>query len=269
MDSGEVLEWFVSVGDEVKAGQPLVEVGTYKADIEVESPVAGVLLAALEPGARRALRPHLQVLELRRGTVLLEAGQEAAHVWFPHAGAALALVARLEDGATATGMVGREGVVDLAAALGDRRALGRAVVLVAGAFSRIGHAPFRAAFETRPAVRQLCLRYNEALVAQLLQSAACHALHPVEARLCRWLLGTQDRVGRADLPLTHELLAEMLGVNRSTVTLAALDLQRMGLVEQRRGAVRVRDRAGLEAASCACHGLVRRRFERLLPGSFG
>jgi CRP-like cAMP-binding protein len=231
-------------------------------------PRANCLLAALEPGAYRALAPHLEVRELRRGTVLLEAGQEAGHVWFPNDGAVLALVTRLDDGAAATGMVGREGMVDLASALGDHRAVSRTVVQVAGTFSRIGHAPFRAAFETRPAVRRLCLRYNEALVALLLQSAACHALHPVEARLCRWLLGTQDRVGRADLPLTHELLAEMLGVNRSTVTLAAQVLQEKRLVEQRRGTVCVRDRVGLEAASCACHGIVRRRFERLVPGSF-
>jgi CRP-like cAMP-binding protein len=241
---------------------------TPREDVVTADPRANRLLAGLEPGAYRALEPHLRVLELRRDAVLLEAGEEAGHVWFPQDGV-LALVTRLEGGATATGMVGREGMVDLVSALGDHRAVSRTVVQVAGTCSRIERARFRAAFEARPAVRRLCLRYNEALVAQLLQSAACHALHPVEARLCRWLLGTQDRVGRAELPLTHGVLAEMLGVNRSTLTLAARALQEKGLVEQRRGAVRVRDRAGLEAASCACHGIVRRRFERLLPGSFG
>jgi CRP-like cAMP-binding protein len=230
-------------------------------------PRANRLLARLDPGAYRGLEPHLQVLELRRDTVLLEAGEEVAHVWFPHDGV-LALVTRLEDSATATGMIGREGTVDLVSALGDHRAVSRTVVQVAGTFSRIDRARFQAAFEARPAVRRLFLRYNEALVAHLLQSAACNALHAVEARLCRWLLGTQDRVGRTELPLTHGLLAEMLGVNRSTLTLAAQDLQGMGLVEQRRGAVRVRDRLGLEATSCACYGIVRRRFERLVPGSF-
>jgi CRP-like cAMP-binding protein len=231
-------------------------------------PRANRLLAGLEPGAYRALEPHLEVLELRRGAVLLKAGEEVAQVWFPHDGV-LALVTRLEGGATATGMVGREGMADMVSALGDHCAVSRTVVQVAGTCSRIDGARFRAAFEARPAVRRLCLRYNEALVAQLSQSVACNALHAVEARLCRWLLGTQDRVGHAELPLTHGLLAEMLGVNRSTLTLAARALQERGVVEQRRGVVGVRDRSGLEAASCACYGIVRRRLDRLLPGSFG
>jgi CRP-like cAMP-binding protein len=230
---------------------------------------ANRLLAALDPADYRELAPHLRVEGLPRGSVLQHAGDEISTVWFPH-DCVVSLTALLRDGETVeTGTIGREDVVGFIAALGDGRAVSRAIVQAPGAASRISCARFREAFDARPGVRNLCLRYYEALIAQLLQSVACNARHPLEGRLCRWLLMMQDRVGRAELRLTHQFLAEMLAVQRSTLTLAARKLQGVGLIRYRRGVVEILDRPGLEEASCECYGLTRSQFERVLPGSFG
>jgi CRP-like cAMP-binding protein len=119
-----------------------------------------------------------------------------------------------------------------------------------------------------PAIRQLFLQFAEALFAQILQTVACNAVHPVEARCCRWLLSPHDRVEQDTLPLTHEVLAEMLGVQRSTVSIVTRTLQTAGLVTQGRGVITVADRAGLEEAACECYGRIRETFERLLPGTY-
>jgi CRP-like cAMP-binding protein len=117
-------------------------------------------------------------------------------------------------------------------------------------------------------MRDLFARYADCLLAQVQQSVVCNAAHPLEARLCRWLLATQDRVGGPDIPLTQDALAEMLGSQRTTVTPVAGTLRRRGLIAYRRGEVRVLDRAGLEAASCECHAAVRRHFDSVLPGLY-
>ena len=226
-------------------------------------------MAALDPADREELAPHLQVVELRRGASLMEAGSHVAHVWFPH-DCVVSLVSLRENGATAeTGTIGREGMVGLVATLGNSHAVIHALVRIAGAASRMERARFEAAFDARPTLRRPYLRYAGALIAQVLQSVACTAHHSVEARLARSLLMLQDRVDGDRLPLTHDFLAQMLGANRTSVTLAAQTLQRAGLIEQGRGAIEVRDRAGLEAASCECYAIVRGQFERLLPAAFG
>jgi CRP-like cAMP-binding protein len=232
-----------------------------------DDPRANRLLAALDPGDYRELAPHLRVVRLRCGKALLEAGEEARHVWFPH-DCLVSLVSVLGDGRTAeTGTIGREGVLGFVSALGDSRPVVHGVVRVTGTASRVERARFNGVFEARPGVRRLCLRYAGALVAQVLQSVACNAYHPVEARLARWLLTFQDRTGGGALPLTHEILAEMLAVQRSTLTPAAQALQEAGLIRYRRGVVEVLDRAGLERASCECYDVVRDQFERLLPAA--
>ncbi len=234
-----------------------------------DDPRANRLLAALAPEDLRHLEPHLRAVELRQGEALLEAGEEARHVWFPH-DCVVSLVAFLEDGRTAeTGTIGREGVVGFVSALGGRRAVVHAIVQIPGTASRVERARFKAAFDARPALRELCLRHAGALIAQVLQSVACNAYHPVEARLARWLLALQDRARRDALHLTHEFLAGMLGVQRSTVTEAVQTLQGVGLIACRRGAVEILDRAGLEATSCECYAVARAQFERLVPGAFG
>jgi CRP-like cAMP-binding protein len=227
------------------------------------------LLAALPPEDRRALAPHLETVRLRRGTVLLEAGAPIVHAFFPH-DCVISLTALTADGGVAeTATIGREGMVGFVAALGDDRALNRAVVQLEGDASRLPRARLEAALAASPALRGLLLRYVNALMGQALQTVACNALHAVEARLARWVLMLHDRNGGDTLALTQEFLAEMLGVQRTTVTLVARTLQGAGLIKYRRGLVRVLDRPGLEEASCDCYRTIRGHFDRLLPGTFG
>ena len=228
-------------------------------------PRSNRLLAALSPDDYAALAPYLRPARLRRGEALIEPGEAVGHLLFPH-DCVVSLVAVLEDGGTAeTGTVGREGVLGLVSGLGGRRPIARAVVRVPGTASRIDAARFHAAFEARPGVRRLSLGYAGALVAQMLQTAACNAHHRVEARLARWLLVMHDRVAGSALPLTHEFMAEMLGVQRSTLTPAAAALRDAGLIRYRRGVVEILDRPGLEAAACECYRVVRDQFEQALP----
>ena len=223
-------------------------------------------LAVLGADDLRRLAPDLVRAPAQRGTVLLETERETRFVWFPES-CVISLVTTTREGETAeTATVGREGVAGLFAALGDGRSIATGVVQVPGEVWRLPVASLRAAFEASPGVRRLCLRHSQALAAHILRAAACAALHTAEARLCRWLLQIQDQVeGEATLPLTHAFLAEMLGLERTTVTLAARALHRAGLIAYRRGQVTVLDRAGLEEASCECYAAIRAHYERLLP----
>jgi CRP-like cAMP-binding protein len=173
----------------------------------------------------------------------------------------------MEGGSTAeVGILGCDGMVGYTAALGDRRALARALVQVPGDALHLPLRPVLAAFEASSGFRHIVLRYIGALHAEVLQSAACHALHPSEPRLARLLLMFQER-GRGDvvMPLTHELLAGMLGVQRTTVTAAAGALQRAGLIAYRHGTIEIVDRAGLEKSACECYHVIRSHRERLYP----
>jgi len=208
-----------------------------------ETPPRNRLLASLQPDDRRRLAPHLERMHLERGAVLFDAGQAIGHVWFPEDAVVSLTVAMADGGSAEAATVGREGAVGLVSALGGGRAAGRAVVQVPGDLLRLPLAALRPAFEASPPLRDACLRHADALLAQVLQGCACAALHPVEARLCRWLLQLQDRAGgAAALPLTQEFLAEMLGVHRTSVTMAALALQRAGLIAYRRGRAPARRR---------------------------
>jgi CRP-like cAMP-binding protein len=228
------------------------------------------LLASLRSDDRRRLAPHLERAHLERGTALFDAGQEIGHIWFPEGAVVSITIVMAEGGSSEAATVGPEGAVGLVSALGGGRAAARAVVQVPGDALRLPPGALRPAFEASPPLRQACLCYADALLAQVLQGTACAALHPVEARLCRWLLQLQDRArGAAELPLTHDFLAEMLGVHRTSVTTAALTLQRAGLITYRRGRVTVLDRARLEEASCECYATIRAHYERLLPPGGG
>jgi CRP-like cAMP-binding protein len=181
----------------------------------------------------------------------------------------VSLVAVLEDGASAeVAVFGREGVMGFASSLVTRVSFGRYIVQVPGTASRITSGGLRRAADASPDIRHLLLRYTEALLAQTFQTVACNAVHTVEARCCRWILATHDRVRRDDLPLTHEFLAEMLGVQRPTVSIITRTLQSAGLIKQGRSLIRVVDRAGLEETACGCYAAIRRSFERVLPGTF-
>ncbi len=226
------------------------------------------LLAALEPEDFALLEPHLEIVNLKRGQVLYEMGDAISHAYFPH-DTIISLVNVMEDGGTVeVGVFGREGVLGLLSALVTREAFGRYVVQLSGTASRIPFERLDEVRNARPNLRRLIMRYGEALLAHTFQNVSCNAVHPVEARCRRWILSMHDRVGQDTLPLIHEFLAEMLGVQRSTVSVATRTLQSAGLIRQSRGGITVIDRAGLEETACECYGKIRRVYQRLLPGTY-
>ncbi|WP_312897042.1 Crp/Fnr family transcriptional regulator [Microvirga soli] len=225
-------------------------------------------LAALDAEDFAVLEPHLEALVLPCGTVLYEPGDPISYTYFPH-DAIVSLVDVMEDGRLAeVAMFGREGLFGLLSAFVSREAFGRYVVQIPGSASRVPLDAMHAAIQAHPALQRQVLAYNEALLAQAYHTVACNAVHPVEARCCRWLLSTHDRLDQDTLPHTHEFLAEMLGVQRSTVSTVLRSLQTSRLIEQQRGGINVLDRAGLEHAACECYRKIRFRFDRLLPGTF-
>ncbi len=226
------------------------------------------LLAALEPEDLAVLEPHLELVSLTRGQVLYDTGDAVHSAYFPH-DAVVSLVNVMEDGSTVeVGVFGREGVLGLLSALVSREAFGRYIVQLAGTASRISFERLNEVRNARPKLRQLIMNYGEALLAHTFQNVSCNAVHPVEARCCRWLLAMQDRADGDTLPLTHEFLAEMLAVQRSTVSVVARTLQTAGLIRQSRGGITIIDREGLEEGACECYGKIRRIYQRLLPGTY-
>ncbi len=229
---------------------------------------ANCLLAALDPDDFAQLAPSLEVVELPSSKVLYETGDTIHHAYFPH-DCMVSLVTVMQNGETVeTALFGREGVLGFSSALVTRQSFGRYIVQIPGTASRIPIVRLREAFDTSPALRMLLLRYTEALLAQTFQTVACNAVHTVEARCCRWLLSTRDRMNTDTLPLSHEFLAEMLGVQRSTVSLVTRTFQTAGLIAQGRGVITITDRAGLEEVACECYGTIRKSFERLLPRTY-
>lgn len=226
------------------------------------------LLYALEPEDFVFLEPDLESVELSRRQVLYEPGDVITYVYFPQ-DAIISLVNVLEDGTTTElAVFGREGVVGLLSALVTREAFGRYIVQMSGTASRILFERLNAVRNDRHNLRQLIMRYGEAFLAQTFQAVSCNAIHPVESRCCSWILKMHDRADQDTLPLTHEFLSEMLGVQRSTVSLVTHSLQSAGLIEQSRGSITVSDRAGLEETACECYGKIRGIYERLLPHTY-
>ncbi len=229
---------------------------------------ANRLLAALDPDDFAHLEPHLEIVDLHRGQVLYETGETLLYAYLPH-DTVISLVTLMKDGSSAEMAVsGREGLLGLVSAVVTRRSLGRYVVQVTGTASRIDIDRMHEAISTRPGIRRLFLHYTEALMTQVLQSVACNAVHGAEARCCRWILSMHDRLDSDALPLTHEFLAELLGVQRSTLSIITHKLQTAGLIRQARGVITVTNRAGLEGATCECYGRIRRTFEELLPKTY-
>jgi CRP-like cAMP-binding protein len=229
---------------------------------------ANRLLAALEPDDFAALEPHLHEISLQQDQVLYEAGDPVRHATFPH-DTVVSLVAVLKDGRSAEMVVyGREGALGLVSSMMARESFGRYIVQACGTASQIELEHLNEVISARPKVRQLVLNFAEAMMARVLQNVACNAVHSVEERCCRWILSLHDRLDQDTVPLTHEFLADMLGVQRSTVSSITRALQAAGLIRQGRGLITVIDRTGLEGASCECYGTVRRSFERLLPHTY-
>jgi CRP-like cAMP-binding protein len=211
------------------------------------------LLATLPREHFDMLAPHITSAPLQQNTVLLEAGEEVDQIYFPHSGMLSLLVVMRDGKAIETATVGREGVVGAMAGLGIYKSLVRIVVQLPMIVSKISSPNFRKLTLASEPLRNMCIRYNEMLLTQARVTAACNALHPVEARFARWLLQSADRAGGGVVALTQELLAEMLGVRRTSVTEVAGKLQGEGMISYSRGVIRITDRAALERVSCECY----------------
>ncbi|MFC4172981.1 Crp/Fnr family transcriptional regulator [Microvirga sp. GCM10011540] len=226
---------------------------------------ANRLLKALDPEALAYLEPHLEIVPLKRGQVLYETDEAIRYTYFPH-DAVIALMAMMSNGSSAEmAMVGREGLIGLVTTAFAPTAFGRYVVQSPGTASRISVERLQRAILANRNIQGVMQRFSEAITARILQNAACGAAHSVEQRASRWILGLRDRVDQDTLFVNHEALADALAVQRSTLSAVMRSLQTAGLIELGRGSITVKDRAGLERASCECYGRIRQIFERLLP----
>ncbi|WP_342153270.1 Crp/Fnr family transcriptional regulator [Methylorubrum sp. SB2] len=229
-----------------------------------------LLLKALDARDRSLLSRALEPCEVARGDVLFQAGEDVSHVTFPMNRTIVTLLVPLHDGRTVeTATVGREGAIGGVVSQGYLPAFSQAVVQVEGTVLRIEAERLQQAKRSSHAIRDLFVRYSDCLLSQLLQSVACNAVHSLEQRTLRWLLTLQDRLGTPDLPVTHEVLAEMLGVKRPYLTEVLGRMQRDGLIRIGRGQLGLVDRAKAERASCECHANVRRHFGEVLGAVYG
>ena len=230
----------------------------------LHNPNQNHLLAALPSAEFESLASQLELVPLSLGEILYEPGTQLRHAYFPTT-AIVSLHYVMETGASAeTAGVGNEGVVGISLFLGGDTTSSSAVVQTGGHAYRLERCLFKQEFERAGSLQRLLLRYTQALITQMSQTAACNRHHSVEQQLSRWLLLMLDRVSSRELVITQELIAGMLGVRREGVTEAAGKLQRAGLISYRRGHISVLDRSGLETHACECYGVVRKELDRLL-----
>jgi CRP-like cAMP-binding protein len=223
------------------------------------------LLAALPSEERARLLPHLELVPLPLGEALCEPGMKMRHVYFPTT-SIVSLLYVMEDGASAEiAVVGNEGIIGVSLFMGGETTTSRAVVQSAGHAYRLTGQLLKDAFFRAGPMQRLLLRYTQALLTQMSQTAVCNRHHTVDQQLCRWLLLSLDRLSSNELTMTQELIANMLGVRREGVTEAAGELQRAGLIHYSRGKITVLDRPGLEKRVCECYQVVKTEFDRLLP----
>jgi len=228
-------------------------------------PLQNHLLSALPEAEWARWHPQLEEVKLELGQVIYESGRTLAHVYFPTT-AIVSLLYVMEDGASAEiAVVGNEGLVGVALFMGGGSTPSRAVVQSAGRGFRLNAAAMKAEFDRAGPVMHLLLRYTQALITQMAQTAVCNRHHTLDQQLCRWLLLSLDRLQGNDLVMTQELIANMLGVRREGVTEAALKLQKNGLIRYARGHITVLDRPGLEERTCECYAVVKAEYDRLLP----
>jgi CRP-like cAMP-binding protein len=233
-------------------------------DASESGPKQNHLLAALPDHDYRRLLPALEAAPLTLGQVLYEAGGSQSHVYFP-TDSIVSLLYVMQDGASAEiAVTGFEGLVGIALFMGGGTTPSRAVVQSGGAAYRLRAAVLRTEFDRGGAMHHLALRYTQALLTQMAQTAVCNRHHTVEQQLCRWLLLSLDRLPSNELTMTQELIANMLGVRREGVTGAAGRLQAAGLISYSRGHIEVLDRSRLEGRVCECYGVVKREYDRLL-----
>jgi CRP-like cAMP-binding protein len=227
------------------------------------------VLAALAAADFEFLLPHLRSVDLPQEMVLFEAGNTISRVFFPSEGV-VSLVVELTSGEMIeAAMIGREGVVGGLSALDSSISISRAIVQIAGAASVFDVDHVRHLAERSLAFRTTLIRHEQILLAQSQQSAACNAIHTIEARLSRWLLRCRDLIGSEDLPLTQEFIAQMLGVRRTSVSIVANTLQQAGLIKYKRGHIRVLNLEGLRESACECYWTVKSLSDRLIGAPNG
>lgn len=230
-----------------------------------DDPRQNLLIAALPAAETERWRSDLEPVDLPLGKVLYESGMRMTHVYFPTSAIA-SLLYQLEDGASAeVAVVGFEGVVGISLFMGGVSTTSRAVVQSSGRGYRLPAHVLMQEFNRAGPLLHLLLRYTQALLTQMSQTAVCNRHHTLDQQLCRWLLLSLDRLRSSELVMTQELIANMLGVRREGVTEAAGHLQRAGLIRYRRGHITVLDRPGLEHRVCECYRVVRSEYDRLLP----
>jgi len=223
------------------------------------------LLAALPDTEWQRWEPLLEKVDMPLGKVLYESGATLPHVYFPTT-SIVSLLHVMENGASAEiAVVGNEGLVGVSLFMGGESTPSRAVVQSAGHGFRLQAQWMKDEFNRAGPVQHLLLRYTQALITQMSQTAACNRHHTLDQQLCRWLLLSLDRLRANELAMTQELIANMLGVRREGVTEAALNLQEAGLISYTRGRITVLDRPGLEKRTCECYAVVKREYDRLLP----
>ena len=234
----------------------------------VPNPLQNHLLAALPEDDRARLVPHLKPVDLPLGKVLYEPGDRMSVVYFP-TDAIVSLLYVMENGASAEiSVVGNEGLVGIALFMGGESTPSRALVQSAGSAYRLPAPLIKEEFDRHGALTHLLLRYTQALITQMAQTAVCNRHHSIDQQLCRWLLLSLDRLPGNKLTMTQELIANMLGVRREGVTDAAGKLHRLGVIEYSRGRITVLDRPRLESLSCECYAVVKKETDRLLPYSY-
>jgi CRP-like cAMP-binding protein len=221
------------------------------------------LLCSLPPAERELLMPHLEPVTFLLGKIVYEPGERVDYCYFP-TNSIVSLLYTMQDGSTAEmGLVGNDGVTGVAIFLGGESTCSRAVVALAGEAFRLPATHLQREFERHESLQQFLLRYTQALITQVSQTAVCNRLHSVEQRLCRWLLLCHDRKNRSDLLMTQELIASMLGGRRESVTVAAGHLQDAGLIHYCRGRISILNRHGLESNVCECYRIVEDEVDRL------
>ena len=223
------------------------------------------LLDALPDSDYQRIAPHLELVPMGLGEVIYESGSSMRHVYFPTT-SIVSLLYVMENGASAEiAIVGNEGILGISLFMGGETTPSRAVVQSAGHGYRLQAGLIKTEFARFGPTMHLLLRYTQALITQMAQTAVCNRHHSVDQQLCRWLLLSLDRLSSNELVMTQELIANMLGVRREGVTEAAGMLQKAGLIRYQRGRITVVDRPGLEARTCECYQVVRTEFDRLLP----
>jgi CRP-like cAMP-binding protein len=223
------------------------------------------LLAALPETELQRWQPHLEYVEMRLGEVLYESGGTLAHAYFPTTAIVSLLYVSRDGASTEIAVVGYDGILGVSLFMGGESTPSRAVVQSAGHGFRLRAQLMRDEFDRAGPVLHLLLRYTQALITQMSQTAVCNRHHSLDQQLCRWLLLSLDRLRGYQLDMTQALIGDMLGVRRMGVTESALKLQRAGLIRYSRGRITVLDRRGLEKRSCECYAVVKKEYDRLLP----